>query len=119
MSLSEYQTKTKTVQAIMWDGSDAAYDAIAPIIGRSIKSYTKIDGQDIGSLTIKLNSVDTALVTLGSYIVITDASLGKFLIMDADTFNNKYEPVVNNTGFTVDNEEPIIEPSTAATTYKI
>ena len=119
MPLSEYQTKVKKVKAIMWDGSDAAYDAISPIIGRSIKSYIKLNGSDTGSLSVYANSVDIISVKLGDYIVIHNEALGLFSIMTADEFTNKYEPVVGDTGFTFDNEESIIEPSTAATTYKI
>lgn len=121
MPLQEFQTKIKTVKAVQWDGSDAVYDTVAPIIGRSIRSYTKLNGSDTGALTIKVNSAELMTVPLGSYIVITNEGLGQFTIMDEASFNNKYEPVKGGSGLlpSDDDEEEVISPSTASETLKI
>lgn len=119
MSLSEYQTKVKMVKAIMWDGSDAAYDAISPIIGRSIKSYIKLNGSDTGSLSVYANAIDIINVKPGDYIVIHNEALGLFSIMTADEFTNKYEPSTGDSGLISDDEEGIISPSTAVNTAKV
>ena len=119
MPLSEYQTKVKKVKAIMWDGSDAAYDAISPIIGRSIKSYIKLNGSDTGSLSVYANAVDIINVKPGDYIVIHDEVLGLFSIMAADEFTNKYEPSVGGYGLITGDDEGIISPSTAVNTAKV
>lgn len=119
MPLSEYQTKVNKVQAIVWDGLDATYDALTPIIGRSIKSYTKLNGADTGALVIKVNSVDVITVTIGDYIVITDSVAGAFKIMSPTDFNAKYEPVSGDSGLTEDEEDEVIQPpSTASQTFK-
>lgn len=119
MSLSEYQTKVNKVQAIVWDGLDATYDVLTPIIGRSIKSYTKLNGADTGALVIRVNSVDVVTVAIGDYIVITDSVAGTFKIMTPADFNTKYEPVSGDSGLIEDEEDEVIQPpSTASQTFK-
>lgn len=114
MSLQEYQTKVKTVKAIMWDGSDSAYDAVAPIIGRSIKSYIKLNGSDTGTLSVYANAIDVVSVKPGDYIVIHDEKLGLFSIISADEFANKYEPATGDSGLVTGPDEGIMGSSTAS-----
>lgn len=119
MELLEYQTRVKMVKAIIWDGSDATYDVIAPIIGRSIKAYTKQNGSDIGSLDVKVDVVNIKTVNIGDYIVIHNEALGLFSIMTAGEFTNKYEPSTKDSGLISDDNEGIISPSTAVNTVKV
>lgn len=119
MELLEYQTRIKTVKAVIWDGTDTTYDVIAPIIGRSIKAYTKQNGSDIGSLDVKVNTVNIKTVNIGDYIVIIDSVAGTFKIMTPTDFNAKYEPVSGDSGLTEDEEDEVIQPSsTASQTFK-
>ena len=118
MELLEYQTRVKMVKAVVWDGTDTTYDIIAPIIGRSIKAYTKQNGSDIGSLDVKVDTVNIKTVNIGDYIVILDELTGSFTLLSPIEFNQKYEPVVKDSGFVTDVEEDIIAPGTAITTYR-
>lgn len=88
----DYQTKLKTVQALIWDGTEETYNLLVNTIKPKIKSFTINNGSTPGELRLYVNNdrLTSTKINIGDYIVITDIDSYTIETLTTSQFESKY-----------------------------